>query len=103
MRCLYLYVPSLGKQFITEMMNGVIQYDELYCTQLPSQIVSGTPPCRHGYPDVGQDHIAAHLICLLHCYRKRKPEVGDDGKDKKEASYYRVLTHFAGRGLNNSD
>jgi hypothetical protein len=56
-----------------------------------------TPLCRHGYRDVGY-HIAPHLMCLLSCYWKRNREV-DDGNDKKDASYYLVLTHFVGREL----
>ncbi|KAF8490665.1 hypothetical protein F5888DRAFT_1740485 [Russula emetica] len=51
------------------------------------------PLCRHGYR---RYCIAARLTCLLYCHRKRHREV-DDGKDKKDASYYLVLTHFVGR------
>ena len=61
-------------------------------------------PSRHRDPALPtwlsrrRDHIAAQLTCLLYCYGKRKHEV-DDGKNKKDASYYLVLTHFVGRGL----
>ncbi len=66
---------------------------QTFKVHIPLVVHLVTPLCRHGYRDVGY-HITAQLTCLLYFYRKRRREV-DDGKDKKDASYYLVLAHFS--------